>query len=266
MDEASGGSGSPIERLLQAWHPGTPAGPVPEAWCAERPPPCPRASTAPPRGAPLLLCPAPGHEEAVEGLRVVWRDSVAPQPLATAAPRTIEELSRLLSEHAPQLLLIDADLCLRFGAGALRRLQRAFPATEWIIGWDEPTKCRADVVIQCHARGCIAWNAPAAEQLRALRAVQAGELWFPRAVMQALYLSLLNELPVGAGARETDAETVGPGTALSAREAEVLALTRKGLTNKEIAARLDISVNTVKKHLANAFEKCGVRSRRQLLK
>jgi DNA-binding CsgD family transcriptional regulator/N-acetylneuraminic acid mutarotase len=48
---------------------------------------------------------------------------------------------------------------------------------------------------------------------------------------------------------------------LSEREVEILKLVSEGLSNKEVAARLFISVNTVKVHLANIFQKIGVASR-----
>ena len=48
---------------------------------------------------------------------------------------------------------------------------------------------------------------------------------------------------------------------LSEREIEILQLVSQGKSNKEIAAELFISVNTVKVHLANIFAKIGVSSR-----
>jgi DNA-binding NarL/FixJ family response regulator len=48
---------------------------------------------------------------------------------------------------------------------------------------------------------------------------------------------------------------------LTRREQEVLALLADGLVNKQIAARLGISTNTVKTHLELLFEKIGVSSR-----
>jgi DNA-binding CsgD family transcriptional regulator len=48
---------------------------------------------------------------------------------------------------------------------------------------------------------------------------------------------------------------------LSRREEEVLALLADGLVNKQIAARLGISTNTVKTHLELLFEKLGVTTR-----
>lgn len=72
-------------------------------------------------------------------------------------------------------------------------------------------------------------------------------------------------------AGETVAPTTGAGTerdacpgarhGLSAREAEVLALLCQGLSNREIAERAFIGLNTVKTHLRVLFQKIGVDSR-----
>ena len=51
------------------------------------------------------------------------------------------------------------------------------------------------------------------------------------------------------------------GTVLSNREREILALLADGLVNKQIAARLGISTNTVKTHLELLFDKLGVTTR-----
>lgn len=51
------------------------------------------------------------------------------------------------------------------------------------------------------------------------------------------------------------------GIALTTREREILALLADGLGNKQIAARLGISANTVKTHLELLFDKLGVSSR-----
>ncbi|MEM7201500.1 MAG: helix-turn-helix transcriptional regulator [Planctomycetota bacterium] len=58
---------------------------------------------------------------------------------------------------------------------------------------------------------------------------------------------------------------VADGWGLSAREAEVADWVARGLSNKDIAAALHISPNTVKTHLRTIFEKAGIRSRFELI-
>lgn len=52
---------------------------------------------------------------------------------------------------------------------------------------------------------------------------------------------------------------------LSNREVEVLQLMAEGLSNQEIAARLYVSINTIKTHSSNIFEKMDVRRRTQAI-
>ena len=52
---------------------------------------------------------------------------------------------------------------------------------------------------------------------------------------------------------------------ITEREFDVIKLIRRGMTNKEIGFELGISVNTVNNHIANIFQKTGVRSRIDLL-
>jgi two-component system nitrate/nitrite response regulator NarL len=66
--------------------------------------------------------------------------------------------------------------------------------------------------------------------------------------------------PVGTRA-PTRIRSESSAATLSRREQEVLALLADGLVNKQIAARLGISTNTVKTHLELLFEKLGVATR-----
>ena len=177
-------------------------------------------------------------------------------------------LDRLLRERSPRVLIADAAVCVQLGEPALRHLRRLHSQTEWVIAWHEPSPRCLPVLIQTQARGCIEWAAGPSQLARALDAVATGDLWFPREVSRWLYTSLLgtmngsNEAAATAPVTESNSE---PCCDLSQREAQAMALMRQGLTNKQIGDRLDISVNTVKKHLTSVFEKRGIHSRRQTL-
>ena len=78
---------------------------------------------------------------------------------------------------------------------------------------------------------------------------------------------LLAAFPVDDAGRAASPATSVAGSRLaeplSSRELEVLALIAKGLTNQEIAARLYLSLHTVKAHARNIYAKLGVSSRTQ---
>jgi DNA-binding NarL/FixJ family response regulator len=247
-------------------------------------PPCPPKATAPEsapgRGAPsnkrakadvgeelaqvlagshlLLAAPRDDHD-AFQQLR----DALLQRGYRTecVAPASHDQLANALRDHAVHTLVIHVELLEVINMAELLHLRRQFPAVHWVLAWHSQSPCWVELVVHFQARGCID-----CEDSRnfgaAIDTVVAGGLWFPRWLMHALYVRLLSavrtaRLDVG---QNLDG---GSGVALTAREAQTLELMRQGLTNKEIALRLTVSVNTVKKHLKHAFDKCGLHSRRQ---
>jgi len=176
-----------------------------------------------------------------------------------AEPSADRPLEQLLREREPRLLLIDADTCEQLGAAELRRLRRLCPDVDWLLTWEEPSTRWLEVLIASEASGCIERTSDIELLQRAIDAVLRGDLWFPRAVSQWLYTELLRSPRAQAEPRGRSPTSA----TLSAREEEVMALMRRGLSNKQIADRLDISVNTVKKHVSHALEKRGLHKRRQ---
>ena len=87
--------------------------------------------------------------------------------------------------------------------------------------------------------------------------VASGACWIGRDLLGLLCMQVGNHL-----SRDG---IDGPGALLTEREREVVQALRRGLANKEIARELDISENTVKKHLSSVFQKLGVEDRLQLL-
>lgn len=73
-----------------------------------------------------------------------------------------------------------------------------------------------------------------------------------------------NNLPQTLGIAEP-ALAESPQDVLSQREYEVLKLIAEGLTNKEIATNLFVSINTVKSHIQKIFEKLEVQNRTQAI-
>jgi DNA-binding NarL/FixJ family response regulator len=98
--------------------------------------------------------------------------------------------------------------------------------------------------------GYLLKEADGAEIAGAVRAAAAGLIALDRS------LSPWSALPAGANGGGT-----GRDDTLTAREREVLALMARGLPNKQIAARLDISPHTAKFHVASVLAKLGAASR-----
>lgn len=142
----------------------------------------------------------------------------------------------------------------------LLELRRQYPAVRWILACTGQLPLSVEMVVKFQARGYIDIDDLRAFD-RAIETVMAGELWFPRWLANALYFRLLSAVRTARlDFRHPADESAG---ALTSRESAALDLMRQGLSNKEIARRLAISVNTVKKHLKVAFHKRGLRSRRE---
>lgn len=95
-------------------------------------------------------------------------------------------------------------------------------------------------------RGCLGPHSTPQQLTRALRAVANGELW----VKRRMATRLIDR----------------PDTPrLTRREREVLQLLMGGMTNREIAERLCISVSTVKAHMTSLLWKRGAKNRLELV-
>lgn len=157
-------------------------------------------------------------------------------------------------------MVLHIELLSHIDQHELMQLRRQFPAVHWVLAWRSRSPQWVDLVVNLQAKGCIDCDDPGTFG-RAIDCVVAGDLWFPRWLTHALYATLLAAVRA---ARLNVAETLGNARSrLTHREAEALELVREGLTNKQIALRLGVGVNTVKKHVKSIFDKRGLHGRRQ---
>jgi DNA-binding NarL/FixJ family response regulator len=115
--------------------------------------------------------------------------------------------------------------------------------------------------LRAGARGYLTKDAGADEIAAAVRAVHRGETHLDPAVQARLVAAVLDDAP----RRPGDPATAGPDD-LTPREAEVLRLIARGLSNAEIAAQLVVSGATVKTHINRIFMKTGARDRAQAVR
>jgi DNA-binding CsgD family transcriptional regulator len=79
------------------------------------------------------------------------------------------------------------------------------------------------------------------------------------------YLKEVNELTTQLDRLKQGKENAFSYAHLSAREIDIVTLLSQGLINKEIAQRLNISVNTVKFHVKNVYSKLKISSRKEIV-
>jgi DNA-binding NarL/FixJ family response regulator len=117
-----------------------------------------------------------------------------------------------------------------------------------ISGDDDPERVTAAIVA-----GAVSWVPKQVTLDRLAEVVVAaarGEAWLPPAVLARV----LRRLAAG----QHGPAQQNPLDRLTVRERQILGYTARGLSRREIAARLDVSVNTVRSHSQHMLSKLGV--------
>lgn len=172
---------------------------------------------------------------------------------AQTAVSALERLQRVEAD----VLLVDATLP---GDGALeltRKASEAYPAQKTIIFGLPASQELIVQYVMAGADGYVLGEVPAEELLQNIRAAYEDKALVSPA-MAAVLMEQIAEL-----AQMSSRVQLRPSAyeELTPRELEVLELIDRGLTNREIAARLYIEVGTVKNHVHNLLSKLDVSSR-----
>jgi NarL family two-component system response regulator LiaR len=166
-----------------------------------------------------------------------------------------EQAVRLAAEHRPDIIIMDIAMPKLNGIEATKLIKAANPAASVLVltAYDDDQYVFA--FLEAGAAGYLLKDVSTSDLIQAIRAVHEGESVLHPAVARKV---------IDYFARRTDGrdeEKSDPLERLTDREMEVLALAGKGMTNREIAADLTISIRTVQVHLSNVFSKLGVGSR-----
>jgi DNA-binding NarL/FixJ family response regulator len=191
-----------------------------------------------------------------EGLTTLL--DAAPELEPVAAARDGEEALALTAEHRPAVVLMDLRMPNMDGVEATRRIRELHPETEVVVLTTHADEASILDALSAGARGYLTKDSGIAEISRAIHAAAAHQTLLDQVVHQQLIATATRpQSAPPAALPETLPDELTP------REAEVLSLIARGLSNREIATELFVSEATVKSHINHLFAKIDARDRAQ---
>jgi NarL family two-component system response regulator LiaR len=164
-----------------------------------------------------------------------------------------EEAVRLATQITPDIVIMDISMPNLDGLQATQQIKARCPnVAVLVLTVHTDDECILEI-LQAGAAGYLIKSAFGEQVVQAVRAVTTGEM----ILSHLIGMRLLKQ----AARYPTRPALLEAGEKLSTRELEVLKLTARGLSNKDIALALGIKLRTIKGHLADIFSKLRVASR-----
>jgi DNA-binding NarL/FixJ family response regulator len=164
-----------------------------------------------------------------------------------------EQALALVAEHKPDAILLDLHMPVLDGIGATRRLAAEHPGVAIVVLTTFADDSTVLDALHAGARSYLTKDADHTEIAKALQAAAGGLTVFDPRVHATLLAATASAKP--------KPEATPPPDGLTDREAEILGLIARGMTNPEIAAQLFLSNHTIKTHISRIFAKTGSRDR-----
>jgi len=204
------------------------------------------------RTKPIRLLLVDDHEVVRVGLRTVLHNHHSITVVGEAGTKAAAV--RVVKRLRPDIVLMDVRLPDGSGVEACRDILTSHPTTRIIFLTSYADDESVLAAVLAGAQGYVLKNIDSSLLIRSIRTVSNGQSILNPALTQRA-LNWIKAWP----------EQNGPvrGQSLSPQEERVLALVAEGLTNKEIAATMQLSDKTVKNYLANIFQKLHISRRAQ---
>ena len=194
------------------------------------------------------------HALFAEGVKAILRDDRSIEVIGQAREgRQAVELARKLR---PDIVLMDIEMPGLNGFEATRLIRKSAEGTKIIMltmHSDEEVVARC---LDAGAAGYILKDVPPSQLVDAIHAVEAGGKYMSPEPLK----KIIDRFGVRRGRTTTNYDL------LTSREREVLKLLADGLTVKQVAARLNLSVKTVDVHKYNLMNKLDIHDRSELIK
>lgn len=164
-----------------------------------------------------------------------------------------EALERV-AEHQPDAILLDLHMPVLDGIEATRLLTERYPDVAVVVLTTYVDDTSVLAALQAGARSYLTKDADRTDIANALRSAAAGLAVLDPAVQATLVAAAARAAPAPEAADGLPAELPG---GLTKREAEILVMMGRGMTNPDIAGKLYLSAHTVKSHINRVFAKTG---------
>jgi len=164
----------------------------------------------------------------------------------------------VLDQATPDVLLLDAGLGDEDSLSVAAAITKRRSGTKVVIMDLMPTNEDIVQFVNAGVAGFVLKDATFDEFVATIRAVAAGDKVLPPRMTETLF----SQIALGGDGRGR--ERVLEDVRMTRREREVIELIGEGLSNKEIAQRLNIAAHTVKSHVRNVMEKLALHTRLQI--
>lgn len=193
------------------------------------------------------------HPMALEGIKEILKEE--PEFRIVAEATSGEEAVEKVSKLQPDVVLMDIHLPDMNGKEATRLIKKACPTVKIIMVTVSDNIVDLFESIKNGAQGYLIKNLEHDSWIPYIKSIIRDEA----EIDNVFATKMLKEF-----SSADRMKFVGEEEELSNREKEILILVAKGLTNKEISIKLEISEYTVKNHLKSIFQKLHVQNRVQL--
>jgi DNA-binding NarL/FixJ family response regulator len=195
---------------------------------------------------------ADDHAVVREGLKALVNAQSGMEVVAEAddGPSAVE----LTQRHDPDVVVVDISMPGMNGFKVTSRLRELNPERKILALTVHEDTSYLRLLLQAGAKGYVLKRAVVGELVQAIRTVAAGGTYLDPSLVGQVVRTL------------SHGSEVNPTVELSERESEVLQLIALGYSNKEIAARLKLSVKTVETYKNRSMEKLGVRTRVEIVR
>jgi DNA-binding NarL/FixJ family response regulator len=168
--------------------------------------------------------------------------------------RNAEEAMSIIPQHQPDIAIMDINLPGMSGIECIKKVKNSCPHTQFMMFTVYENDEKVFEALQAGASGYLLKNTGLMQLIESLKELHGGGSPMSANIARKL-VNIFRQ----------DKKEIPELETLTARENEMLQMLAKGLLYKEIAEKLNISINTVKQHIHNIYEKLHVQNRTEAI-